>query len=148
MRFNKKAAYIYRSLSKSKCTDILNKSVYLVLLLPKPVNPVFLRKFYSALLLISTLLTGQASFAQDHIKAIDSIFSWVKQNEPGCVCAVSQNGKLIANRAYGLADLERDVPLSTNSILDAGSVVKQFVVASVLMLVEDGKLNSHVSVIN
>jgi len=64
------------------------------------------------------------------------------------VCAVSQNGKLIANRAYGLADLERDVPLSTNSILDAGSVVKQFVVASVLMLVEDGKLNSHVSVIN
>src|SRR5690606_35642419 len=85
MEFNKKAACINHSFSKSKCTDILNKSVYLVLMLPKSFNAVLMHKFYFALLLITSLLIGKSSFAQDHTKAIDSIFSWVKQNEPGCM---------------------------------------------------------------
>ena len=91
--------------------------------------------------LFSALFISTSAIAQDKTNEIDKIFSWVNENEPGCICAVSQNGKVLANRAYGLADLEREVPLSPNSILDAGSVVKQFVAASVLLLVEDGKLS-------
>src|SRR5688572_15793042 len=79
--------------------------------------------------------------AQDVTNAIDKIFSWTNPGAPGCVCAVSQNGKLIVNRAYGSADLERNVPINTNSIFDAGSVHKQFVAAAALLLVDEGKLS-------
>ncbi len=92
-------------------------------------------------LLFSALFLGTSAIAQDKTNEIDKIFSWVNQNEPGCICAVSQDGKVIVNRAYGRAHMEREVPLSSNSILDAGSVVKQSVAASVLLLVEDGKLS-------
>ncbi|HEX8289176.1 MAG TPA: serine hydrolase domain-containing protein [Pyrinomonadaceae bacterium] len=91
---------------------------------------------------ITVSLVGVPAYAQgDKTSEIDKIFSWSKTYEPGCAVAVSQNGKQIVNRAYGSADIERDVQLSSNTIFDAGSVQKQFVAASVLLLVEDGKLS-------
>jgi CubicO group peptidase (beta-lactamase class C family) len=90
---------------------------------------------------VAALLVSAPAYAQDKTAEIDKIFSWVKPNEPGCAVAVSQHGKLVVNRAYGLADLERDVPISPNTVFDAGSVRKQFVAAAILLLVEDGKLS-------
>jgi len=72
-------------------------------------------------------LVATTIFAQDKTADIDKIFSWATPTAPGCVCAVAQNGKIILNRAYGAADLEREVPLNTNSIFDIGSLMKQFV---------------------
>ncbi|MDQ3170462.1 MAG: serine hydrolase [Acidobacteriota bacterium] len=77
--------------------------------------------------------------AQYKTAEVDKIFSWVTPGMPGCAAAASQDGKLLVNRAYGLADLERNVPLSTDSVFDAGSIRKQFVAAAVLVLVEEGK---------
>jgi CubicO group peptidase (beta-lactamase class C family) len=45
------------------------------------------------------------------------------------------------SRAYGLADLERDVPVAPDTIFDAASVTKQFVAAAILLLVEEGRLS-------
>lgn len=91
---------------------------------------------------VAALLVGTpAAYAQDKNVEIDKIFSWTKPDAPGCAVAVSQNGKLVVNRAYGSADLERDVALSPNSIFDIGSVRKQFVAAAVLLLVEDGRIS-------
>lgn len=97
--------------------------------------------FFLVSFVAAALLGGTPAYAQDKTAEIDKIFSWAKPNEPGCAVSVSQNGKLVASRAYGSADLERDVPLSTNSIFDAGSVRNQFVAAAVLLLVEEGKLS-------
>jgi CubicO group peptidase (beta-lactamase class C family) len=72
---------------------------------------------------------------------IDKVFAWSTPRDPGCTVAVSQHGKPIANRAYGLADLEREVALTPESIFDVGSIVKQFVAASTLLLVEEGRLS-------
>jgi CubicO group peptidase (beta-lactamase class C family) len=93
-------------------------------------------------LFFSLLFTTAISVpAQDKTAGIDKIFSALKADEPGCAVAVSQKGKPVASRAYGSADLERNVPMTPAAVLDAGSVVKQFVAVSVLMLVEDGKLS-------
>ena len=97
--------------------------------------------FKPASVVVTALVAGTPGFAQDKTAEIDKIFSWVKPDMPGCVAAASQDGKLMVNRAYGLADLERNVPLMTESLLDAGSIRKQFVAAAVLLLVEDGKLS-------
>ena len=94
-----------------------------------------------ASVVLTALLAGTPGFAQDKTGEIDKIFAWVKPDMPGCVAAASQGGKLVVNRAYGLADLERNVPLTTESLLDAGSIRKQFVAAAILLLVEDGRLS-------
>ena len=91
--------------------------------------------------ILASLLIATPAYAQDKTAEVDKIFSWVKPGMPGCLAAASQDGKLVVNRAYGLADLERDVPLTTESLLDAGSIRKQFVAAAILLLVEEGKVS-------
>ncbi len=102
-------------------------------------DPVILcsRTWMISLFMVLLSLHG---FTQSLEADIDKIFSWVTPETPGCVCAVSQHGKLLFNKAYGLADLERNAQLSTESIFDAGSVTKQFVAAAMLILVEEGKV--------
>ena len=87
------------------------------------------------------LLAGRSTFAQDKTSEIDKIFSWATPATPGCAVAVSHQGKLVVNRAYGSADLERDVPISPSTIFDAGSLTKQFVAAATLLLVEEKRLS-------
>ena len=61
--------------------------------------------------------------------------------KPECAAAVSQDGKLVANRAYGLADVDRRIPLRQSSLIDMGSSHKQqFVAAAVLLLAEEKRL--------
>ena len=90
---------------------------------------------------ITVLLVGTPAYAQDKTSEIDKIFSWVTPGMPGCAVAASHQGKQVVNRAYGIANLERNVPITRDTIFDAGSVVKQFVAASVLLLVEDGRIS-------
>jgi CubicO group peptidase (beta-lactamase class C family) len=90
---------------------------------------------------IALLLAAAPVFAQDRMGEIDKLFAWATPSTPGCAVAVSLNGKVVVNRAYGSADLERDVALSPDSVFDAGSLTKQFVAAAVLMLVEEGRLS-------
>jgi CubicO group peptidase (beta-lactamase class C family) len=59
---------------------------------------------------------------------------------PGCAIGV-QIGDLLVDRSAGLADLERAVPLTTASIIEAGSVSKQVTAAAVLLLALDGQLD-------
>src|ERR687893_2909664 len=90
---------------------------------------------------VAALLLGTPAYAQDKTGEIDKVFGWATPATPGCAVAVSQHGKPVVSRAYGSADLERDVPLSPGSIFDIGSVRKQFVAAAVLLLAEDGRLS-------
>lgn len=95
---------------------------------------------HSTFLLLLVILTATSLSAQDKSSEVDKIFSWTNPSMPGCACAVAQDGKLVVEKAYGSADLERNVPLSVNSVFDIASLQKQFVAASVLMLVEEKKL--------
>jgi CubicO group peptidase (beta-lactamase class C family) len=90
---------------------------------------------------VATLLAGAPAYAQDKTAEIDKIFAWVKPGMPGCAVAASHNGKQVVNRTYGLADLERDVPITPATRFDVASIRKQFVAAAIVLLVEDGKLS-------
>ena len=60
---------------------------------------------------------------------------------PGCAAAVSLNGETVFEKAFGLADLEHNVPNTAQTIFESGSVAKQFTAAAVVLLQQDGKLN-------
>ena len=60
---------------------------------------------------------------------------------PGCAAAVSLNGESVFEKAFGLADLEHEVPNTPQTIFESGSVAKQFTAAALVLLQQDGKLS-------
>jgi CubicO group peptidase (beta-lactamase class C family) len=90
---------------------------------------------------VAAVLLGAPVYAQDKAGEVDKIFSFATAETPGCAVGVSQNGKVVVNRAYGLADVGRKLPLAQGSLFDIGSTQKQFTAAAVLILVEDGRLS-------
>jgi CubicO group peptidase (beta-lactamase class C family) len=81
--------------------------------------------------------------AQDPAPArIDAVFSRFEHpDSPGCILGVSRAGKVIYEKGYGMADLERDVPITPASIFHVASISKQFTAMSILLLEQQGKLS-------
>jgi len=77
----------------------------------------------------------------DTAKQVDAVFARWTRASPGCAVGVGVAGKPVLERAYGMADLEWDVPNAADTIFEAGSVSKQFTAAAVLLLVRDGTLS-------
>lgn len=87
------------------------------------------------------LLLPCAASAADRTSQVDEAFAaWASKEKPGCTVGVDQDGQPPIRRAYGMADLEHDIPNTPDTIIEAGSVSKQFTAASVLLLVQQGKL--------
>ena len=101
-----------------------------------------MRKFLSAAVAAAAaLLAGGPARAQDITGEIDGMLSWATQSTPGCGVGVSRHGQVLVDRVYGMADLERGVALTPETAFDVGSVTKQFVAASVLLLVDEGRIS-------
>ncbi len=60
---------------------------------------------------------------------------------PGAAIAVIKNGKVIKTEGYGLASVEFNAPVTTETVFEIGSVSKQITAAAIMLLVEDGKIN-------
>mgnify|MGYP000294684011 FL=1 len=72
----------------------------------------------------------------------DSVFrQFDRTDSPGCALGVYQDGVVRYARGYGLASLEQAVPLSPRTVLDVGSISKQFTAMAILLLQKDGKLS-------
>ena len=87
---------------------------------------------------ITSLLAGAPA---DATPQVDRIFSKFTPATPGCAVGVGVDGAPVLARGYGMADLEHDVPITAETIFEAGSVSKQFTAAAVLLLARDGKLS-------
>src|SRR5687767_8233570 len=72
----------------------------------------------------------------------DSVFQrFDRTDSPGCALGVYQDGRIQYARGYGMASLEHGVALSPRSVLDVGSISKQFTAMAMLMLEKEGKLS-------
>ncbi len=94
-------------------------------------------------LMMGTCSAPRASRAQDKaFAAVDEVFAdFTKAGSPGCAAAVYRNGRIIYARGYGLANIEEDVPIMSQSVFDIGSTSKQFTAATILLLEKQGKLS-------
>ena len=73
---------------------------------------------------------------------IDELFAqWDTTISPGCILAVIKDGEFLYKRGYGMADLERGLAISTESIFDIGSTGKQFTATIIAILVNQKLLN-------
>ncbi|MDO8681081.1 MAG: serine hydrolase domain-containing protein [Acidobacteriota bacterium] len=97
----------------------------------------------AAVLAAASLLASQAVPARPaSLEAdVDRVFAKWTSSTPGCAVGVAVGGKPVLARAYGMADLEHDVPNTADTIFESGSVAKQFTAMAVLLLAKDGKLS-------
>lgn len=76
------------------------------------------------------------------LTAIDAIAANALQDGvPGLVIAVSREGRVVLERAYGVQNLSTRVPVETNTIFQVASVTKQFTAALIMKLVERDQLD-------
>lgn len=83
-----------------------------------------------------------------HSAQIDKIISKtnITDEGPGGIVMVIQNGKIVHEKGYGLADVENGVPISPDTVFHLGSVGKQFTAFGVMILVQQGKLDYEDSI--
>lgn len=90
-------------------------------------------------ILFTHLLFGQ-NFAEKVDRIIQTEFN--EKDGPGGVFLISKKGKPIYEKAFGLSNLELNVKLQPNNVFQIGSMTKQFTAVAILLLEQDGKLNT------
>lgn len=71
--------------------------------------------------------------------AIESFM--ITHQVPGASLAVSVNGKMVYNKGYGFANVEKNLSTETNHRFRIASISKVFTSVAIMTLVEDGVLN-------
>jgi CubicO group peptidase (beta-lactamase class C family) len=61
--------------------------------------------------------------------------------QPGVAALVARDGQVIYRKAFGMANLELDVPMTPDMVFRIGSITKQFTAVAILQLLEQGKLS-------
>ncbi|MCX6552170.1 MAG: serine hydrolase [Acidobacteria bacterium] len=75
-------------------------------------------------------------------RALDATLSPVYAPDgPGASVIVVKEGRVVFRKAYGLANVELNVPMRPEHVLALASLTKQFTAAGILKLAEDGKLS-------
>ena len=96
----------------------------------------------ASLLYVVGLAAACVEPPSDTTARVDEIFAqWDSSASPGCALSVSRTGDLVLSRAWGMADLEHDIPNTPSTIFEGGSLAKQFTSAAVVLLALDGKLS-------
>lgn len=108
------------------------------------------RSMLAALSLAGSVVTSAA--AQSAAPSAGAVVDWtaveefvraemVRQQVPGLSMAVVRNGQVVRAQGFGMANLEHDVPATSVTVYQSGSVGKQFTATLVMMLVGEGKLS-------
>ena len=99
-----------------------------------------------ALILVSVLSFQLAIAQQNDLRQLTDTFDKMlseqfKPHEPGATVLVSRKGQIIYKKAFGMANLELDVPMQVDNVFWIASIGKEFTAVAILQLMEQGKLN-------
>jgi CubicO group peptidase (beta-lactamase class C family) len=85
---------------------------------------------------------GRAERVSALLPEIDRMYAELadKEHLPGLVVGIVMDGKLIHTRSFGMANLERKVPVSASTEFRIASMTKSFVAMAALKLRDQGKL--------
>ena len=90
------------------------------------------------LAVIGTAAAAPLRMPQDQAAQIDDlVIKAIDTNGPGCVVGVLKGGDVSYARARGLASVELGVPLTASTVMDIGSISKQFTGMIVLLLAQE-----------
>ena len=101
-----------------------------------------LRKFASIALAAASLVAASPALSADY-KALDAEAARLMAigKIPGLAYAVIEHGKVVHVSAQGWRNVDKKLPLTTETVMYAASISKAAFAQYVLMLVDDGKLD-------
>lgn len=101
------------------------------------------RKITKPLWLILLVVALCASAAADNrTDKVDKLFEeWDSTASPGAAVGIIHDGEIVYARGYGMANLEHNVPITSDTVFRIGSTSKQFTAACVAILSLQGKLS-------
>jgi CubicO group peptidase (beta-lactamase class C family) len=91
-------------------------------------------------ILLFLFATAAPLHAQSNARFEPVIDSLARPNEPGGVVLITSKGNIIYQRAFGLANVELNVPMQTSSVFAIASMTKQFTAVAILQQVEKGAI--------
>ncbi|MBV1923242.1 MAG: serine hydrolase [Flavobacteriaceae bacterium] len=98
--------------------------------------------FKNALIILFALLMGTTSFSQSKVEQIDQLLSTYKEyGKFNGTVLVSDQGKVIYKKGFGMANMEWDIPNKPNTKHRLGSITKQFTAMLILQLVVEGTID-------
>jgi CubicO group peptidase (beta-lactamase class C family) len=105
-------------------------------------------KYFSLLVLISLVAISCSRGPKSVSEKLDSLFSsQVKRDGPGVAVLIIKGDSVVFSKSYGLADLNTKEPITSKTLFNLGSISKTFVMNSILMLRDEGKLSLEDSLI-
>jgi CubicO group peptidase (beta-lactamase class C family) len=98
--------------------------------------------YKNGILIFFLVLMSNMSFAQTKVEQIEELLSTYEEYGKfnGSVL-VSDQGKVIYKKGFGMANMEWDIPNQPNTKHRLGSITKQFTAMLILQLVAEGKLD-------
>ena len=96
-------------------------------------------------LILGTLAFATAPLASQHevnVQRTDSVFAtWDRPDSPGCAVGVIRDGDFVFRKGYGSANLDYEIPITSESVFYIASTSKQFTAASIALLALRGELS-------
>lgn len=80
-------------------------------------------------------LTGLEAFVDDYVK------EYIGKQTVGASVVMVKDGQIVLSKGYGYADVEKQIPVTPDTVMEWGSISKLAVWASVMQLAEQGKLD-------
>lgn len=106
--------------------------------------------FLTIILFLSIQVNGQdhsTNFKPERLIKIDSIlYQHFSKNAPGATIAIAQNGEIVYEKGFGLANLEFKVEMRPEMIFRIGSLTKQITAGAILLLAEKGMIDLKQSI--
>ena len=108
-----------------------------------------MKKLFMTLGLLIGLINGcrsQTSAGQINIDKLltiklDSVFSELKENEPGGSFFIQKSNQILYSKSFGLADIKKQKKFTEKTVSNIGSISKTFVAYGILILQKQGKLS-------
>ena len=96
---------------------------------------------FATVLLAGLALRGQ-NLPPEMSAKVDRVFDkWNKPDSPGCALGIYKDGHIAYKHGYGMANLNDDVSITSQTVFHVASMSKQFTAASILLLAQQGKLS-------
>lgn len=100
-----------------------------------------MRKLICIGIICLAYFTSTAQTLKDTTAIVNKIFEQYSPESPGGELCVSRNNKIIYSNQWGLASISNKNKITRNTLIEAGSVSKQFTAAAILLLEQQGKLS-------
>src|SRR5688572_18966295 len=91
------------------------------------------------------LLAGTQDVVPANHPSLDAAFQLVRHavetnHVPGAIALVARDGRVLRHEAFGVRDIENQLPFTTNTLCWIASITKPVTVAAAMTLVDAGKL--------